>query len=446
MNQTARNRQYLEGCKQDLERARESGQAQQLSLSLANYAYALTLNNRFEEAMDVFNQAEVIAGSELEDIRALAHGLGLRALVYQENKRLPDAYRTITKTLQVVNEEEAPDIECDALATQGQILLDSGNVDNAFQRFQEAETLASSMGDQRRLMKIKGALANLSLSVPALQESERYYRQAMSLAEDVGDIEAQKGFAGNLGSVLEWQGKYDEALEMFQKVLPFYEDQENLDMILKVLKKMVHCADGIGDNERVFKYGYKGLEYLEEQESNLTFEFLEPLILAYLREGKVQEAHNMISDAITIARSMDDMERELEFLMNLGESFVAEDMLEQARDIYQDALRGARKLENVNYEAYLQGRLGYVSAELGQLDQAVEQHLQAIGLAAEHNLASLKAEQHAMLAMAYEEQGQIDRAVDQAQKANEIFELAEVEDGKRNARRLLQRLKEKQTV
>ena len=439
-NEMAQNQAYLKQCEHGLNQARESGDPRALSLALADYAYALSINKRRDEAMDYFYEAEVIAGQDVDDINVLAHGLGLRSLVYQEGKRLPDAYQMANKMLRIAVAENDPQIECDAIANQAQILLDSGKLEGAFRRFQEAENLAKVIGDDQRLMRIKGALANLSLSIPSLDEAEKYYRQTISLAENVGEEEALIGYTGNLGSVLQWKGKHEEAIEVFQDILPYHEKIQGKDKLLEVLKKLVKSYADLQDNEHIYEYGFRGLGLIDEQEDEVVFDFLEPVIMAYYREGKMQKAHNMISEAITIARSMGDQEREVEFLMNLGESFVASEMLDRAQEIYEDALEGALDLEKATYEAYLKGRLGYVAAELGNLEAAVKHHREAIEMAQEQHLAKLEAEQRSMLAMAFQERGEMDMAREQAQNAVELFERLELEDSAQHARRLLKGL------
>ncbi|MDZ7843962.1 MAG: tetratricopeptide repeat protein [Anaerolineales bacterium] len=423
MNETARNRKYLLQCEEDLERAQESEDSEKLSLALANYAYALSLNNRWEEGIEYFDKAEAVAGKEGLDIKVLAHGLGLRSLVYQEVNRLPDAFRTTKKMLNIAQEEENPYVECDAVATQGQILMDSGKHEEAFQRFQQAEKLAQKIEDKHRLMRVKGALADLSISVSSLGEAERNYRQAISLAGQLGEQEAEMGFTGNLGSVLEWQGEYQEALNLFQEIYPYYEEQDDQEKIIGVLDKMVRCYDRLERNQEVFKFAAVALELLDKQENKKVFDFLKAIINAYYREGKIEEAREMISEAISKAQFMEDREHEVEFLMNLGNSFLASGASDRALEIYQDALKEARDLEKLDYEAYLEGRLGYVQAEQGNLNRAVDHHSKAIALAESNNLSEVEGEQRSMLAFAYQELGKNKKAREQARKAVRIYEI-----------------------
>lgn len=443
MNKKAQNRAYLAQCKEDIQSAESSDDPRKLSVALANMGYALFLNNRREEGIEYFDQAEVLAGNEVSDVSVLAHGLGLRILAYQESKRLPHAFKTAGKMLFIAEEEENEAVKCDALSSQAHTLLESGEVSEAFTRFQKAKEIARKLGDDERLMGIHGAMANLSLSIPSLEKALEYYQQALSSAKKIEDKEAEMGYLGNIGSVLSWQGKHDQAVEAFQDVLPYYQEKDQDGRIVKILNKLVQSYNQLENNERVFQYAFAGLELLDEQENELVFEFLEPIILAYYREGKIQEAHNMISEAITLARSKGDLKREVEFLINLGESFVASEMPERALDIYREALDGSRELERTYYEAYLIGRIGFVNAELDDLDEAVERHLQSIEMAQENRLPELEGEQRSMLALTYEELGRLEKAIDQAERAVEIYELAELEDSAAKARQLLENLKTK---
>lgn len=442
MNQTVqKNRQYLASCKEDLERAEKHGDPEKYSLALANYAYALGINKKFERSVENFNKAEILAGTQVENANVLVQGLSLRALMYQEAKRLPDAFRTVGRILQIAEEEDDRGIECDALANQGQILLESGEFMESFNRFQRAEQLAQQLDDPVRLMKVKGALANLSLSVPSLEKAELYYRQGLELARELADRETEFGYLGNLGAVLAWQGRHQGAVEIFEKVLVHYQEMGDDEKVIQVLRKLVKSYNQLEKDQKVLDYAFQGIELLNDQVDEVVFDFLEAVILSYFRQGKLQQAQNMIADAITLARSTGDKAREVEFLIDLGESFLASEMIERARETYQDALEGAEELEHQSFQAYLTGRLGYTSAELGELKKAVEYHQQAIALAQENHLADLEGSQHSMLAVTYRELGEMEKALEHGQKAVDIFQLAELEAETKQAQNLVEEIR-----
>ena len=421
--------QYLVQCQRDLTKAESADDPRALSLAQANFGYALCLKKKYEQGMDYFNQAEKTAGLEVDDLDVIAHGLGLRILAYQQSKRLPDAFQTANKILLMAEQEDHPGVECDALTSQGQVLLASGELEESFRRLQEAENIAENIQDEQRLLKIKGELAALSLAIPSLEKAEAYYRQAVELAETLEDTEAEMGYLGNVGAVMAWQGKDRQAVEIFQEVLSYERSEGNPGRVIPLLKKLVESYDKLQEDQQVLTYGIQGLEFLEDQSSELIYDFLEPIILAYYRQGKIQEAHNMTSEAVTIARSTNDPEREAEFLMSLGESFLAADMLERALDTYQSALQVARKLDRDYYQAQLMGRIALVNAELGNLEEARDQHQQAIEMAQEYRLRELEGDQRSLLAMTYHELDDMEKAREQAERALDIFQKIE-RDGK----------------
>lgn len=442
MTKIKRNQSYLKQCKEDLEIAHKSNSPREESVALANYGYALCLNEQHEEGIKLFDQAEIIAGSQIDDIGVLAHGLGLRSLVYQESKRLPDAFITSAKILRVAKEEENLPIECDALANQAQILLDSADIIEAFRIFQQSEAIAQAINDDQRLMRISGALGNLCLSVPSLQEAESYYRKALQLAENLSDQESVNGFMVNLGSVLDWQGKSAEALKLFEQVLPSYKKQKMTDSLIQLLTKMVRACRTINNDSKVINYACQGIEFLEGQEDERIFEFLESLIITYYRQGKITEANNMLSEAITISRTVGDQEREIDFLLNLGESFISSNLINKALEIYKTALDKSSALNQAGNMAHIIGRIAFILGETGQLEQAIEHHLKAIELANSQNLSELEGDQRCMLAVAYLERSEVDTALIQAEKALQIYQDADLTPEFQNAQNLLSEIKQ----
>jgi tetratricopeptide (TPR) repeat protein len=442
MNALAKKKQYLEDCRKDLEQAQQSGSPKEISQALANYGYALSINQERDQAMEYFDRAEKLAGTEVEDLSVLGHIYGLRSLVYQEGKRLPDAYQTSTKMLLVAQEENHVPIEIDAVANQAQILLDSGEVEGSFRKFREAENLAKAIGDQHRLMRIKGALANLSLAIPSLEQAADYYQQALELARETDDQEAEVGFLGNLGSVFAWQGNHREAVQAFEEILPAYQETGDKEKLVQLLGKLVRSCSSLEEDQKVLGYAFQGIDLLEDQQDAAIFDFLEAVILAYFRQEKIPEAQNMIADAITIARSAEDKEREVEFLINLGESFLASEMLDRALETYRKALEEAQELDQVHFQAYLNGRLGYTLAELGNLQDAVAYHQQSIQMAEQDQLSELAGNQHSMLAVTYRELGQMERAVSHGEQALEIYQQIGQEAEARKVRELLETIRD----
>jgi tetratricopeptide (TPR) repeat protein len=150
-----------------LENARKHNNPQEAAIALANLGFVHIKMHEIENGEAQFVEAVEYA-QKIQDFNLQVKCLGLKALAYQEIKRLPDAYRAINEVLEIAIEADDSGTKCDALTNQGQILLDSGEPLVALQKLEEARAIANELMDKRRQMNVFGVLGNQSLAVASL--------------------------------------------------------------------------------------------------------------------------------------------------------------------------------------------------------------------------------------------------------------------------------------
>jgi len=328
-----------------------------------------------------------------------------RSLAYQEAERLPDAYNTAGEILSLAEAHDNKAMMCDALASQGQILLDSGEQINALERLEKANQIAIEIGDDRRLMNVLGALGNYCLVIASADKAIVYYDQALVLARKLGDRRAEYGFLGNKGTVLAYQGQALQAAGAFESVLAYVEEIGDQQAEVHVLRHIVRTNEKLEDDGKVLIYGQRGYE--------------------------------LAGSFVNLARSVDDLDREVDLWLGLAESFMVMGDFQEALDGYEHALDGARQLDRQADEAYLIGRIGFTLAELSRTDEAIAYHEQAIELARQRVIPDLEGQQLSMLAMAYLERQELNKARSYCAAAIQIYTDANLDAEAKNARRLL---------
>jgi tetratricopeptide (TPR) repeat protein len=427
---------YLKLCREQLETVHSSGDQSQVCMAMANLGHALFQVRKYEEGMKNFDQAIYLALS-LQDIPLQVNCLGIKTLAFQEIGRLPDAFETAGKILEISEQTSDLKLKCNALTSQGQILLDSGEPMMAFELLRDARQIAHEIGDQRCLMNALGALGNFSIAVVDADQAEAYFTKAQELAIELGDRRAESGFLSNRGTVLAWRGKYIRAADAFRQALSYFQETDDQPAEIRTIQQIVKIYNQIEDDAKVLEYARRGFELTKHQDSAVSYVFLEMLIQASYRMKDTNTAHETTMEAIAYAHSQHDSGKEADFQLSLGESYLSIQQPDQALNLYQDALRKVIQLDRQKDEAYLTGRIGLSLAELGRLDEAMEYHQQAIDLAQSRGLIALEAEQLSMLAMAYLEKHEIDSAHSCCTAAIEKYAAARLEDGIDQARRLL---------
>ncbi len=431
-----RSQKHLALCREALDKARADGDDVRVSVALADLGFALFQVREFEQGLAQFEQA-VERAERLGDVGLQARCWGIKTLAFQSIGRLPDAFQAAAEVLRLGKEHGAPGLACDALTSQGQILLESGEPTLAFAKLQGARETAHEIDDQRRLMNVLGTLGNYALAVAATDQAEAYFDKAQRLAGELGDRQAEYGFLGNKAAVLAWQGSHRAAISAFERVLPYVQEIGNRAAEIQALRHLAQLQAKLGADEKAVDYALRGIGLAQESDAQATLAFWEIVIPAYYRMNEIVAAQDATVKAINLAQSMNNESKEVDLLLSLAESFYLSEAYKQALPTYEKALEGAKKLERRKDQAYLTGRVGVVLAELGRLDDAIIYHRQALALARERDIPDLEGEQLLMLVMAHLEKGERARAKGLCNEAINVYAAAELEQEANRARQLL---------
>ena len=426
----------LSQARKELAEARMSGDQREVCLAAANVGLALFRVKKFQEGLRHFNEVDRIF-NELNDFGLQVHCLGIKTMAYQITEQYPQAFQTAQHIEALAEARADLGAKSDSLATQGQILIDSGEEIFALEKLNAALAIAESIGDKRRQMKIIGALGNYCMTIASPERAESYFYQARALARELEDQQSEIGFHGNLGALLEWKGAYLQAGEIFDDVVTYMRKTGNQEAEIQALRHLVQVTIKLKDNERIAQYAQQGLEAAKESNDEILFFFYENLIGAYYRLNQLDDAHRVTTEAIAMARSANDRKREVDLLLNLGESYMLTNKLEKALSAYQQALSGTQRLQRIVDKAYLLGRIGIILAELNRTEEALRFHEQAIVMARKHALLDLEGEQLVMLAMAYLESGKLDEARAYGETAVQVYTKAGLNENAEKARQLL---------
>lgn len=436
--------QKITGLRKELAEASASGEQYKAGLSCANLGLALFQSGKFKEGTKHFLEGERIAKA-LDDFDFLVRFLGIMGAAYQMTDQFPRAYE-IAREIEVLAENQGdPGVKSDALATQGQVLVESGDEVGALERLNAALEIAESIDDKRRQMNVMGAFGTYCLTIASSERAGAYFEKARELARELGDRKSEIGFHGNLGALLEWQGEYLAAAEIFEEVLAFVREAGDHEAEVQVLRHLTQVQSKLNNDLLIVQWAQQGVKAIEESDGLNFFEFSDFLVPALIRLGRTEEAHLAIIQAIEEARSGKNRDREVDLLLSLGESYLQSNMLEPALKTYLQALDGTERLQRTEDGAHTVGRIGVILAELGRIDEALAYHERAIELAGKHEIPGLAGEQSAMLAMAYYDKGEYDKAKVHCEEVIEVFTRANLPDQAENARQLLAQIESART-
>jgi tetratricopeptide (TPR) repeat protein len=422
--------------RKDLEEARSNGDQHKISQVSANLGLALFNANKFKEGEKFFRESEKIA-KDLDDYSLRVNCMGIKSLAYQISGQLPIAFQTAQEIQALAEAQEDIGLQSDALATQGQILIESGDELGSLEKFNAALKIAEENEDKRRIMKVKGALGHYSLTIASGQQAVTYFEEARDLASELGDRETEIGYQGNLGTLFEWNGDFVQAKEVVEEVLAYMRETGNQPAEIQALRHLTRIYAKLQNNSQCAECARQGIELTKETDIDTHFFFYENLISALYRLEKIDEAHQTTTEAIERARSAKAKQKEVNLLLSLGESYMLTDMLELALETYQQALDGTQRLQRLVDRAYLLGRVGVILAELEKTDEAISYHQESLKAARAQELIDLEAEQLTMLAIAYRDKKETEKALDYANQSLQVYIDLEKEMEAEKVRQLL---------
>jgi len=419
-----------------LEQARAGKDQQKICLAAANLGLAYFRAKKFKEGESCFREAIEIT-KLVDDFQLTIRCLGIQSFANQIVGRLPTAFQIAQEIEALAGEQQDLGLKVDALGSQGQILIESGDELAALEKLNAAQDILDQLDDPRRKMNLLGAFGNYSMTIAAAEKAQKYFEEAREIAREIGDRNSEIGFHGNIGTILEWKGQHDQAAQIFVDVYNHVHEIGNHEAEIQALRHLTHVHIKKEADLEVIKYSQMGLDVARKIQSANVFYFYEHLIKAFYRQEQIDEAHQASLKAVETARKLKDRQKEVDFLLNLGESHMLNENLEQALDAYQQALEGTQRMQRMVDRAYLFGRIGIIMAEMDRLDEALDYHEKAVELARKHEIRELEGEQLVMLAMALFDKEEYAPAIKHCQQALEVFQELNLEHQAENTRQLI---------
>ncbi|MFZ1061256.1 MAG: adenylate/guanylate cyclase domain-containing protein [Candidatus Rokuibacteriota bacterium] len=373
-------------------------------------------------------------------------------------KHLPENRETL---------EEAIDLRFDLRTA----LWPLGEVERLLGYLREAESLASTLGDQRRLGWVSVYMAHYFRVTGHLSEARKAAQAAEAIAEALDDLPIRVGANFYLGWAQNGLGDYAAAAGFLRKVVALLEGERSRErcgltgfpavMARWVLadslaergqfdEGLAHAQDGIRiaealDHAYSLVLAYWGRGYVHLLKGELTealrlFEralavcrdynlaVLVPLTSAYLgvtyaRSGGLAEGLSLVDQALKALESLGVGGLLGLYTAYLGEANLRAGRPAEAVEMAGRALRLAREGGSRGYEAYAVRLLGEIAAHRDPPDaEAAEQHYrQAMGLAEELGMRPLAAHCHLGLGMLYQRTGKRQQAQEHLARAKTMY-------------------------
>lgn len=403
--------QYLK-LNQQLQTARKNNDTTQICLTLARLGFAMFQQRHDDAGLQHFEEAIELAATS-SDIDLQVRCLNLKMLAFQHVSRLPDAYTVAEEILQLGKTHHQPGIQCDALTSQGQILLESGDPPIAAERLQVAQQIAEQLNDKRRQMNVLGVRGHVELAIAATEQAGLCFKKAQLLAKELDDTSAEIGFEGNNAIVLIWQGHYTEAIAALERVKAHARATGNPKSEIQTLRYLIKAHTQLQNHAEIIDCAQRGLELADPDDTETRLFFLSAKINALHQQGQTGKGKTLLIEAMQLIDDLSTPHKKLDTLLELTKFHELLKMPNTA-DVYLAALDQAIPLNRQKDRFYLTSRLAALMTDHRQFIEAFEARLPQI--TAEGDILTERTVLHTLINHCVEA-GETDKAITHTQRA-----------------------------
>ena len=200
-----------------------------------------------------------------------------------------------------------------------QVLQQTGKLDAAATQYEDALSVATQIGDQRRVAFCLGGLSTLRQEEGNQQEAERFVGEALQIFRDLDDSVGIGNQLGNLGVLRQSQGRLEEALACYSEAAEHFAAAGNATGAVGVLQCLGELHRRQGEFDEADGAHTRALS-LARQHGNRIAEAHSLRALGQLArvKGALEQSRAHVEAGLAIHRELGDLRGELASLVDLG--------------------------------------------------------------------------------------------------------------------------------
>jgi len=278
----------------------------------------------------------------------------------------------------------------------------------------------------------EGTITNLMTLARESNNAYEYEKAVdyLNTLEDIWDSKELPGFSIELrfdlhrekGKALAAQGRYEDAINEYQKILKHCRDFPQLSIKAETFAQIGQLLAKQGDHDRALGYLQRAIgAYRRLSDQKGICRTLRNLGVVYVELGEFEEAELNYHEAIEIARDSGEEILYADLVNNLGAIMNMKGNWRRALDLYRESLKIYRAHEQTRKSAYTENNLAITLTEQNLNDEAFDYFIKAYGTAKSIQDASLTLIVDINLADLYLKKGDLDNAKDHCRKAEEYL-------------------------
>jgi len=342
--------------------------------------------------------------------------------------QLSDAHQWSAKGIKLARKIEYRQGEFNLLLQMGSQFLDRNMPDSTIYYSSLAHELAES---DFEIMQALNSLANGHTKAGRSVVGIDLYEQVLALADSINDKKYSMGVLINLATAYKNQGEIEESLKYYFEALERSEESGRYDFIALISNNLGDTFIDMENYERAEHYlNYsKEMSYHEDDRVNLVRVYLNMGNL-YKHTGRFDEAESSYQKVLEMHRQSGNLPGKIQVTYNIGMMHLARQDYDSARRHLMKSLADSRDINMPLGIYYSLTGLGKLELDLGNITKAADHYKESYGIA--QSLANKAMQLNAMekVYKAYKLAGNKSEALNWLEKVTELKD--ELRSGERD--------------
>ncbi len=283
--------------------------------------------------------------------------------------KLADDYLTRVQQLALLDNDSQN--RARALATQGEILLKQGHVDQSGKVLGQALKLIQRLPESTLHADVYLFLGRQQIIVGEIESAEAFMLKGLETAREFKSHSVACQLMSRLSEVERNRGNYDRALEYADEGLALARALKSKRLISLLLNNRGISSIMMGDYEMGDACFRESLELAQAMgDREKCCGYMMNIATLSLARGKMAEAQAMHGQALQVAREIGQREIQASLLMNIGRVHRQLGQPAKAESYFEEALKIATVMQYASTKLNVSRHLGDLHASLGNFDKA----------------------------------------------------------------------------
>jgi tetratricopeptide (TPR) repeat protein len=261
----------------------------------------------------------------------------------------------------------------------GWVAQDRGHLDDAEGWYRQSLTINEELGSRPRMAVNYHQLGMVAQGRGRLDDAEDWCRQSLTIKEELGDRPGMAHSYHQLGSVAQGRGRLDDAEDWYRRSLTINEELGDRPGMANSYHQLGIVAQGRGRLDDAEDWYRQSLTIKEElgNRPGMANSYHQLGIVAQ-RRGRLDDAEDWYRQSLTINEEFGNRPRMAHTYHQLGMVAQGRGRLDDAEDWYRQSLTINEELGNRPGMAISYHQLGMVAQDRGRLDDAEDWYRQSL--------------------------------------------------------------------